>query len=89
MADENKVLENKAQLREARMKGKASGFRWGAIVTAAAAAVGSIALHKAGINVSDKLAAGYDDVAAKVRKASADAKKKLAEKKEAKEKEEV
>ena len=31
---------------------------------------------------------GYDDVAAKVRKASADAKKKLAEKKEAKEKEE-
>lgn len=88
MADENNVLENKAQLREARMKGKSSGFRWGAIVTAAAAAFGSIALNKAGINVSNKLTAGYDDVAAKLRKASADAKKKLTEKKEAKEKEE-
>lgn len=87
MADENKVLENKAQIREARMKGKSSGFRWGIVLTAIATAAGSIALNKAGINVTDKMTKGYDDVAAKIRKASEDAKKKISEKKDKKDEE--
>jgi len=85
MADENNVLENKAQIREARMSGRTSGLRWGAILATAVTAIGSIMLNKAGINMTDKLTKGYDDAAAKLRKATDNAKKKLSEKKENKE----
>jgi len=79
--------ENRAQIREARMKGKSSGFKTGILAALAAGLATTVALNKAGVNVSDKATEAFDKTVDKVKKVAADSKKKLEEKKAASEKE--
>jgi len=73
--------ENRAQIREAKSKGKSSGFKLGVFATLVASIATTIALNKAGVNTSDKLTSAYDKTAAKVKETASSAKKKLDEKK--------
>ena len=72
--------ENRAQIREAKSKGKSSGFKLGVFATLVASIATTIALNKAGVNTSDKLTSAYDKTAAKVKETASSAKKKLDEK---------
>lgn len=71
----------KMQIREAKRKGKDTGFKLGAAVALALAAGASVALNKNGVNLSDKLTKAYDKSAAKVKEVASKTKKHFDEKK--------
>lgn len=74
--------ENKAELREAKLRGKNSGFKAGVVFTLLSTAAAAIALNKAGVNVTDKATGAFDKTVEVSKKAIANTKKKLEEKKE-------
>lgn len=64
--DEQTRENNAALIREAKAKGKSTGFKTGALITASVGLAAIIALNKIGFNTADKATAAYDKTAKKV-----------------------
>lgn len=64
--DELTKENNAALIREAKAKGKSTGFKTGALITASVGLAAIVALNKLGFNTADKATAAYDKAAKKV-----------------------